>query len=265
MAKVSGTQSAQSTRTVKAPNKGAKFDFALVRVQHRYEEKSMSVEGALTGIQGNVLVPMDSTISIGARAEYLTGETNYEGQYLDIYGTGTTSRAAGPSKDYSYEIAGLGDLKIYRNRGSTASFYSGLAYRFHNNRVEIPGGYRREIGHIFVPVGLTGEIALSKDWKLVAVSELDILISGQTHSHLSDVGREYSDITNSQSRGVGIRAGLQVQRRLNNFEMYFGPYYRYWRVEDSNAVSASVNGEQKYFIEPQNTTTSLGINLGFIF
>jgi hypothetical protein len=234
----------------------------LKYLQHTYQERNVTISGPLWSVSGEVMAPVARGFYLGGRGELMTGDTTYDGQYLDLAGTGQAQKASGPSKENIYDVAALAQYRFLSDGPLGVSGFSGLGYFYHDNKVSMRGGYRREISQIYLPLGLNGEIGLSRGWKLKAEGEMDFLADGKTKSHLSEVGAGNDDFENEQSSGFGFRLGLRACYRISTVALEFGPYYSYWRVEDSDVVQGTVDGQPNYMYEPQNITSRFGFSFG---
>ena len=87
--------------------------------------------------------------------------------------------------------------------------------------------------------------------------EYDQLLAGTQVSSLSDVGGGYSDVTNKQSSGYGLRMSVMYQRN----KWAVGPYVYYWNIGQSDIVPEIKNGVPtgSGLIEPENNTIEFGL------
>jgi hypothetical protein len=258
------TQSAQINQQYQEPQPIFRSEVSLQYGQQTFTEKDVSIEGNMTGVNANILFGLGHGLQAGIRGEFMSGDSTYRGQYQTTDGS-QGAKAIGPGKDEFYDIAGIGQVDIFRESGSDAGFFTGIGYRVHNNNQVFAGGYPREISALYLPLGLNSKVGLSTNWSIRAEGEFDYLISGKTTSVMSKNGPEYGDFTNDQSSGYGIRASLRAQYQISKVSFALGPYYSYWKVDDSNSVPAKYKGGTQYMIEPANSTSKMGISLGIIY
>ena len=180
-----------------------------------------------------------------------TGQTrgiwNYTGDLRALVGT---------------DVAGPGD--------TTLSPYTGLGYRLlfdqAGGRSTTTGavGYDRLSQYLYLPIGLTVGVT-SGAWSFKPTVEFDYLIQGWQTSYLSEVGFD-NDPVNRQPHGYGLRASFLAETPTRYGRLSFGPFVRYWNIE--NSVNATVNaaGHPALIVfEPANNTLEAGatIRLGF--
>jgi hypothetical protein len=195
----------------------------------------------------------------------------------DIIGT------IGSAHYKSYETGSAdGELTAYMDIralfGSNIEFekftlapYTGIAYRYLYNKGQglTDTGYnadvRRESNYLYIPIGLIHKFDLTEQAGLVTTIEFDSLILGRQITYLSDGGYPYKDITNKQNSGYGGRLSFMYQQ--NNWSV--GPYVNYWRINDSDSVSApnKKNGSvvTSLWHEPKNYTIEAGLKISYRF
>jgi len=150
--------------------------------------------------------------------------------------------------------------------------YIGLGYRFLRQN---GGGlftstgnyfYDRQSTYNYIPLGLKRRIALADGATLETTVEYDYLISGNQYNGLSaanNSGSGISDATNinnKQNSGYGLNASL-MYRRPDGWS--FGPYWKYWNIEASEA--ASYSSTTQAVTERANTTDEFGIRAMYKF
>ncbi len=179
--------------------------------------------------------------------------------------------------DWSVELRGILG-KEYIADPYQIEIHSGFGYRYLNDdtsgRTSTVGsttyyGYQRESNYYYIPIGFEFSGEADPQWSFAVSGEYDWLVYGLQKSHLSDGNRFIStkndDIENPQNHGFGLRGSLKVTRASAKTNLIFEPFFRYWNIEDSDVVSAFVDGATGNFIEPKNNTIEAGLNFGVQF
>lgn len=261
--KVPATQSTQSVQLNYQPQEPQPIFRSEVYLQYgqqTFTEPDVSIEGSMTGVLANLFFSVGRGVQAGLRGEYMSGDSTYTGRYQSTNGK-LGAKAVGPGKDEYFDVAGIAQIEIIPE----AAVFTGLAYRSHENNQTFPGGYPRTITALYLPLGLNSKVALSQNWSIRAEGEFDYLLSGKTSSKMSKNGPEYGDVTNEQTSGYGIRASLKAQYQISKISLALGPYYSYWKVDESNSVPTAYQGGTQYMIEPANNTSKFGISLGILY
>ena len=205
----------------------------------------MSQDGFMLGLIGSNETYSDSIYS-GLKYRLGYGQVDYTSA-----GTGTISGIP----DYQFEASGyLGKPVILKN--SRLTFFGGLGYRYLLNASGLKAsstghsGYDRESRYSYIPVGINYETSSSGDSYWEFRGEYLHFIYGQQKSKLSQVSSNYTDITNDQEDGSGIKLTTKFY-----FDKQSGieAYTDYWDIADSKL---DVTGN---FMEPRNTTSETGI------
>ncbi len=262
---VTATQSAKLNEDTPQKQKKWQGDLAIHYGQYQYQEPKISMEGAMLGISGSFLMDVSQGLHLGARGDWESGETTYKGFYIDTQNTGVEKPLTATGKDSTYDVGGLAGLEVFRSYNGNALFYSGIAYRSHYNRVQNSAGYTREITQFYIPLGISGQVELASKWTLKSEGELDLLLAGKVKSYLSETGATTSDLEHHQNSGMGAKAMLRAVYTMTNWSLQFGPFYSFWRVEESDRVSARLSGRDMILVEPNNTTARYGFSLGVLF
>jgi hypothetical protein len=214
----------------------------------------MSLQGLKTGIE------LRTTRAYPARHTFLRGEIRYAGGTVDYSSNGTGSSSGEP--DWYFE----GRTLVGRDwllRESTISSYIGLGYRFLFNDgrgITSTGhaGYRRESNYLYLPLGIIYRTPLKNRAELIGSIEYDHLLSGTQLSMLSDVDAGYTNLSNKQNEGSGMK--LHLMYTTPGWSA--GPYLHYWNIADSDIAPIYRNGMLVgYGVEPHNKSLELGIEL----
>ena len=227
-----------------------KQEFGIYGASKIYEERHpvdnsffMSQDGYMIGIILNNETYEDE-IYTGLKTRFAAGEVDYQSA-----GTGTMNGIP----DYQFETTGYLGLPLSDNNNSRTTIFSGLGFRYLLNASGLKqsstghSGYDRESRYIYMPFGLNYEV---NDWEFRG--EYLHFLYGQQKSYLSQVSSNYSDITNDQEEGSGIK--LTAKKYLEEgLSIEF--YMDHWDIADSKL---DVSGS---FMEPRNTTSETGLRL----
>jgi hypothetical protein len=89
--------------------------------------------------------------------------------------------------------------------------------------------------------------------------EYDHLLAGKQISSLSDVGLGFSDVTNNQNSGYGLKWSVMYQK--SNWTI--GPYAHYWYIDQSDSALVFQYGSLVGISwEPKNNTIEFGLKVG---
>lgn len=179
--------------------------------------------------------------------------------------------------DWSAELRGILG-KEYVDGPFTIIIYSGIGYRYLNDdtsgRISTVGnagyyGYQRESNYYYLPAGFEFSNRINDTWSFALLGEYDFFVYGLQKSHLSDgnqfISTKNDDIENPQHHGYGLRGALKITRESNIANFILEPFIRYWNIEDSDIVSAFVDGTAGNFVEPENNTIEAGLKIGLQF
>ncbi len=236
-----------------------------------YEEPGLMREyGFLPGIGVRARFRPDAPgIVLDAQAELFGGVLTYDGEYQD--GTPLTADTV----DMVTEERGTIGYDLL-GRDWRVTPYLGLGYRYWFDRVQVSGGYRREIRYLFAPMGLEAAWKLDRSAVVGMRGEYDLFLQGWVSSHLSDVSASWDDAENGQDfgSGHGVRGAAFATWPIGQSHfLTLEAFARYWWVGDSKRTI--INGpddpdttvvEQRYYVwEPKNETLMLGLALSLAF
>ncbi len=228
-------------------------DIGLSLSAYQYREPGiMSLRGMKTGLDFHAVKTVRSDLFVRGDLRGAFGLVNY-----DSYDTGS----ANGEPDWYVEARALFG-KDWMVRGSVLAAYSGIGYRylFNDGRGITStgyGGYRRASNYIYVPIGIIHRRALDDNARLESTLEYDPLLFGKQVSSLSDVGGSYSDVTNNQNNGYGLKLSVMYQK----FNWAIGPYLDYWNIGRSDIVPEIRYGVPtgNGLMEPNNNTVEFGL------
>ncbi len=145
--------------------------------------------------------------------------------------------------------------------------FIGLGGRFFydnsKNQVTNTGfyGYDRRIAQFYIPLGAKWEFTHSgiTFWP---TAEFDPLFYGYVNSRFRNFDPASKNLVNKQNSGFGVRGELMAGQKLEGYSWQIGPFFRYWKVKDSNLdFNNSGNGNAGYYLEPENKRLQAGAAL----
>ena len=95
--------------------------------------------------------------------------------------------------------------------------------------------------------------------------EYDHFWHGWQHSKLGDVYGTDMKIINDQENGWGMRASGKFVKEMGKHDILFGPYMKYWNIDDSETVNFINDGIESEAMEPANTSLEIGGMFGVTF
>ena len=175
----------------------------------------------------------------------------------------TNTGSSEDNPDLIFEARGVAGKDFLLGDRVSLSPYIGLGYRYLYN--DLRGysttgnyGYRRQSNYLYAPVGMTLRVHAGDRWVIAPTVEYDAFLGGRQYSYLSDVGPGYSDVSNKQTKGMGYRAYLMIEKN----RWAFGPWLHYWKIKESEPA---VDNFGVTWIEPENWTREYGVELRFRF
>jgi hypothetical protein len=228
-------------------------DIGLSLSSYQYQEPGlMSLKGIKMGLDMRTTKALQND-------QFIRGELRYAFGTVDYNSNGTGS--ASGNLDWYIEARGLFG-KDWAVKDAVFSAYMGFGYRylFNDGRgITSTGyaGYRRQSNYFYLPVGIIHRRTLNDQARLVSTLEYDQLLAGKQITSESDVGAGYSDVTNNQSSGYGLRLSVMYERS----KWSIGPYVHYWNIGQSDMVPEIQNGVPTGFVllEPENNTVEFGL------
>jgi hypothetical protein len=233
---------------------GGQFSLGIEGFGDRYREPTPAADVTDDTVYGSLTAGYLYTgqqhwfTSVEGRVSY--GEDNYKSP------SGTASGASQYEGDFRFRFgAALHEL------GGVLSPYTGIGWRtfFDNGAGQQTNlgyyGYDRYINQFYVPLGVALSYHNDAGWTFTPMLEFDALLYGHVKSKVSQfIGY---DINNDQSDGYALRGEFMVGHRFGRHEFQFGPFVRYWSVEDSDVQPDPAHPGYGW-IEPHNTRLQAG-------
>lgn len=170
--------------------------------------------------------------------------------------------------NYAFELRGIAGYDHLVNERFLLTGYGGFGFRYLNNdsggQRSTTGayGYERVSNYFYFPLGVEAVNQIAHGWKVAANLEWDIFLYGEQTSYLSDVNSGYPDLENNQGRGYGIRGSTRIVKEGKSANLFCEPFFRYWRIHDSEVTTAVGNVYAYSGLEPDNNTTEYGVKFG---
>lgn len=228
------------------------WELGLQLSTYEYEEPDFALlEGERVGVSGAYTFLGKERFHSRIEARYSYGE-------LDYTGSGTLADVP----DHLFEGRALALWEL-RHGAVMWVPYAGLGFRYLYNDLRGTSstgalGYRRESHYFYVPLGVTLRVPLGGRWVMAPQIEYDAFARGSQRSYLSDTGIGFSDVTNEQMEGYGVRAQLAFEGPRWSFIVWTN----YWDIEDSDIQPI---GGGFAALEPANTTRESGVEVRYRF
>jgi hypothetical protein len=247
------------TNTVRAASPDLKTqeisELGLSLSSYKYQEPGlMSLEGTKFGLDFNATNVLQND-------NFIRGDLRFAFGSVDYTSNGTGSASGLP--DWYIEGRVLFGTD-WSTKDSVFSPYTGLGYRYLFNDARGissngASGYRRESNYIYLPVGVIHRTTFQDRSKLISTLEYDHLLAGKQVTSLSDVpGAGYSDFTNTQGSGYGLKLSIMYE----NDNGAIGPYVHYWNIDQSDMTLVYRFGvPNSYWVEPKNNTVEFGLKV----
>lgn len=249
------------------PFSRSSFEIGPEMFSHEYEEfmygeTLMKEKGTLYGIviksYSHSWVPESPEESVesdkwmsGFEGEFAYGKIDYDGQLQD----GTPLNIS----DLDDFLMNLRLLRGYDFPKEDMLFtpYLGIGYRYlFDDSSSDPQGYLRQSNYLYLPLGLKIDSYKRNSWSIGGRAEFDLLLFGMQISEIGGV-----DFTNNQTSGYGFRVGVDIVYRGDKSSFKIQPFVRYWHIDESDTD----NETGVLFVEPENKTTQVGVQLAWEF
>ncbi|MBN2318423.1 MAG: autotransporter outer membrane beta-barrel domain-containing protein [Acidobacteria bacterium] len=238
------------------------LEFGLDSSYIRYEEPDfMQEEGVTLSAYGSyTLRPADFMIR-------LEGRYGFAGVSYSSPVSGETKRI----RDYIGEARALVGYTFEASDKWYLTPYTGFGYRYlfdgMGGKVTNVGhlGYDRRSNYFYSPIGFESANYLNYGWALVVTGEYALFWKGCQESDLGILFGGSPAIINDQDDGWGIRASGKFIKEMGRPDFVFGPYIKYWNIEDSDWAYLYYEEEELAFIEPANNSIEIGGMFGIAF
>jgi hypothetical protein len=194
---------------------------------------------------------------------------NVEGEIVGgglLYDGGSMggARYTKPTSDYILNLRAT--VGAYRPLTTDLSItpFIGLGLRDLNDKIEGSGSYNRNISYLYVPLGGSVAGQIDRTWSFSFTGDFDIMLAGTVVSKLSDADPSYPDVTN-HNHGIGFRLSAALKKEFGRFAVHVAPFYQKWKIQQSDGVFVTIDGDPGVLAEPENESDFVGLNLGADF
>jgi hypothetical protein len=243
------------------PLKTHAFEVGAETYYMKYEEPGiMENEGWMAGVIASYTFRRNIMARIEARVA--AGEVDY---------SSTNTGSDDSISDVAFETRGLLGWDFRPGTWLITPFV-GFGYRYLNDdsegTVTTTGarGYERESNYYYSPIGIEALTSLPNGWSLGMSAEYDLFWSGTQKSRLSGAIAGLSDLENDQNGGYGVRFSANLHKKFTPLSLKFGPFFRYWKIDDSDVAPITFGGVLVgYGLEPNNKTYEIGAMVSVTF
>ena len=113
--------------------------------------------------------------------------------------------------------------------------------------------------YYYMPIGISAKYKIFNKIKSRSEIEFDWLIDGARRNYWGYYAEKYSDVTNHQDTGYGIRISTDFIYQAGKVDFCFRPFFRYWSVNDSDI--SIINDASDEFMISANNTLEAGISI----
>ncbi|MBY0407826.1 MAG: hypothetical protein K2Q01_09040 [Rickettsiales bacterium] len=199
-----------------------------------------SANGFFTSVQSRVSYGRDDYKSISGVARNIP---QYEGELRGITGVTVPIPEMGGVRAI-VPYVGLGIRHFYDNsKGLRTSSGFNL--------------YDRRITQFYIPIGANWSFTKG-DFVFSPNLELDLLFYGKVNSRFRNFDPTAKNLDNTQRRGVGFRGEFMVGQKYEDYSWQIGPFFRYWKVDDSDSDTIPSGFNAGTYIEPENARLQTG-------
>lgn len=235
------------------------FEIQSETYRETYQEKFediylMSEQATMYGVGATAGILIDNRHGLLLTGRYAQGKSDYKNVRED--------RENGQDR-YLYEIRAVYEYTFpVLNTEVTPSI--GLGYRALTDRLDqITNdekiGYRRDSRYTFLSAGIKTRYTSSlARFSVTPQIAYQYLLKGTQYSSY-DAQFNTPTFVHQQRHGRGLEASLTFSYQLaNRSEIQIAPFYRYWRIADSEACGDCGS-------EPANTTKEIGAKFTYAF
>lgn len=204
---------------------------------------------------------------IKVNGKIIVGRLDFQGGLFD-----QNTYSADRVKNYIGEVRGVAGYDFSVFSSTTLTPYLGLGYLNGADHLEkINAGYRRISNYLYSPIGFETRTPVTQGWSIGFVGEYDLFWHGWQETYLSDLDPLFSDETNSQSRGYGLKSSIKIRKEMDDKNIVFEPYAEYWNIRPSESKIAVYNGvpvppgSPRVVANEKSGTLTTGIRVGVEF
>ncbi|MBV7387642.1 hypothetical protein KRX11_03140 [Pasteurellaceae bacterium TAE3-ERU1] len=227
-------------------------------------ERFMQQRAHMHGLSGALAYHINSQSAVMLEGRYVKGKSHYigsEGPSADKpEGTPYGSVTIHGTPRNSYDVRALYQHRL-NGFGRDWRVQAGLGYRILNdlNSRKDAEDYDRKNRLIYAHIGVSTDFALPQGFTLTPKVGYNQLIRARQYSYIPQTA------INKQRNGKGLEFELGLSKALGKGTVTFAPFYRGWKVFDSNRIERNIDGEIGEIVEPKNFTHEVGVKLSYTF
>lgn len=216
----------------------AEFEIGAERYRETYREytngneRFMQQRGNMNSVNAALGYRFNDRHAARLEGRYSRGKIDYTGGTNgDDGGYGSLTASELPRK--AYDVRALYAYSRPLKEGVDLQLEGGVGYRVlkdESSRKDAED-YDRKNKTLYAHVGAGLDIALPRGFGFQPKAAYNHMLRGRQYSYVDLV------ITNKQKNGRGVEVDLPVYKKLaNGSKVSLGPFYRGWKVPDSNEV-----------------------------
>jgi hypothetical protein len=250
------------------PRHTFEIDAGVTHLDYKEETgPKIEIDGSMFEMAGSYTY--HNKVMLHAGLEYAFGDLDYDGVFRVIVTDASSSETIDSpgrteTEDWIVECRGLIGYDLALKGDHVVTPFLGIGYRYWNDYIKGTGGYEREIQYWYSPIGVKTHSPLSENWKWGTSLEYDLFWEGTSGID----AQQFPDL--HQDSGYGVRFSLQFNRQFaDNYALSIEPYMTYWNIDKSDTETYSVRFPSSTQVlsvhEPENTSLSYGLRIGFEF
>ena len=228
-------------------------------------ERFMQQRGNMRSIEGSAKFRFNDRHAAKLSGRYSRGKVEYTGGISgEEKGYGSIREGGLPRR--SYDVRTVYEYTRPLNDRTELTLEAGLGYRELRDLSSRKNAddYDRKNATAYATVGAGLNILLPHSFEFSPKVAYNHMVYGRQYSYFGPV-----TIKNKQRSGKGVEVDLPVSYRFaNRSKVSFGPFYRGWKVPDSNIVYQLDDEDPTLlhgFAEPKNYTHEAGVKLKYTF
>ncbi|PAF41790.1 hypothetical protein [Helicobacter sp. 11S02629-2] len=258
-----------------SPNDSAYSDLNSAKAQYHFKVtggimKYTYNEPGVMNIQGSML---ELGVMNGISYQHLfikadlsasgIGDNTYHGSAVNL-STGAKTPLEATSIDRAFNMS-IGIGGIYSYSIFEAYLTVGVGARALLNNILSDAAYSRKQIYYYIPVTLNAKFSLNEKMVLLVSGTYRRVFGGYNISYFSNIGYD-NDITFNQQTGNSFEVSLGLGYKLNTGIASMSIVYDQYSIGDSDLQPLFRSGVYKgLFLEPANTTSTIGVRLGYEF
>lgn len=229
-------------------------------------QRIMQQRGKLWSVSAGMAYPFNRYHSANLNARYAQGKSDYTG--------GITANHETPATPYSsvsyhntprkaYHIQAAYQYRYPIGEKTSLLLETGLGYRVLKDlpRKQNEHDYDRQNQAVYARAAAGLHIKLPRSLELTPLAAYHHVLHSRQHSY-----NNRFNVTLKQKNGKGFEATLPLSKRFSDQSaLSIGPFYRGWKVFDSDTGHIRNGNQTLSVIEPKNYTHEAGLRLEYHF